>query len=210
MKKLNLVSLLFFILFSFCLITPITISAESIPDNNSSSSSNGSSGYGLDLKPVDAADVFGSGVEAKDDTGYADAVNSVGVTVMKFIVNTCVYLFAIFFTVVFIVDCVCIPFPALNKMFAEKIPIQLFSNEVAAVTGIPYSYGGNSGGSAPPPPPANNGNGEQTLAGKYTAYARDRAIALIFSGVLMVLTYTGLMQDLLNLAINAIVGLIIK
>jgi hypothetical protein len=208
-KKLNIVNLLFFILFSFCLITPITINAESIPDNSSSSS--GQSGNGLDLKPVDANDVFGSGIEAKDESGYADAINSIGISIMKFLVNTCVYLFAIFFTIVFVVDCVCIPFPALNKLFAEKVPIQLFSNEAAAITGISYTHDSGSGGnSAPPPPTPNGGNAEQSLVGKYMAYARDRAITLIFSGLLMVLTYTGLMQDLLNFAINAIVGLIVK
>ena len=197
-------------LMSFVLIIPASnycITAEAIPDNNSSNSSS-SNGNGLDLEPVDAEDVFGGGVTARDETGYADTINNFGIKVAKFIINTCVFLFAVFFTVVFAVDCVIIPFPPLAKFFAEVVPVQLFSQEAAAITGVAYSHGGNKGGGATPPPASGNNNGQTSLMGKYIEYAKTRTITLVFTGLLMVLTYSGLLQDLLNFAINTIVKLI--
>lgn len=209
MKKHSLINLMITILFSFCLMIPIPSFAESIPNNEIQQVENNDnrSANGLDLEPVDAEDVFGPGFTAKDESGYADEINLVGVSIMKFIVSTCVYLFAIFFTIIFIVDCVCIPFPAINKFFAEVVPIQLFSNEIVPITGISYSKGGKEGGSAPPPSSDGN-NKDATLANKYITYAKNRALTLVFTGLIMVMTYSGLMQTLLNLAINAIVGLI--
>lgn len=192
----------------------ITVQAA-VPNNTPQEYKNatGKSNKNGSADSIDASDVLGDGKIGKDDTGYAEEVNSYGQVVVKFIVNLAVYLFATMLLIMFAIDCLCIPFPPFAKFFATKVPIQLFSNEVATITGIQFSHSkGGGGAGAPPPPPSNGGgaNGQEGIGAKYITYFKNRAVALIFSGTLLVMTYSGLLSRLLNKAINIIIGLFNK
>lgn len=157
-------------------------------------------------------DLFDAGgFTGEDETGLASTFGYYIQLVVKFIINLCIYIFAGCVTLICFVDAVCIPFPLVANFFATHVPIQLFSNECAEVTGITFSPGadsnsnggglGNGGGAA----------GENASVGdKYKMYVKKRAVSLIFSGLLMSITYTGLLSSLLTKAVSFLASILGK
>ena len=170
---------------------------------------NNSNGNGMS---VNANDVFHSEeFTGQDQTGWATVAGGYLELIARFISNTCVYIFAAFLTIVCVVDAVIIPFPIVGQFFATKVPIQLFSNEAAEVAGVTFTPSGENGSSGGMGGSSNSsGNANGDTKSKYKTYLIERSKALIFSGVLMFMTYTGILSVLLNKAIDFIVGFFVE
>lgn len=178
--------------------------AAGVPDNDvpvySNADDGGISGDVYNEYLDKTKDVFDAeGFTGEDETGLSTTFSYYIQLVVKFIINLCVYTFAGFLTLMCVVDAICIPFPIVAQFFATRLPIQLFSNECAEVTGYSYSSnskssesGGMNAGSS------NSGSDNSSVGEKYKTYVKKRAVALIFSGLLMTVTYTGLLSVLLT------------
>lgn len=183
--------------------------------NNNTPVYNGNNNQQSD-EQIDAESIFKSSkFTGEDDTGYADAAGNTFAKFVKFVLNVCVYLFSGFFAIVFGVDCLIVAFPALATFFATKVPLQLFSNEAAEIVGITFSpdngngNGGSSGGMGGSNGGSGNGNGDNTILGRLKTYILNRGFIVIFTALLLALTYSGILGNLINLVVNKVAGLIV-
>jgi hypothetical protein len=170
------------------------------------------------ISKPDANDVFGESPITVDSTGWSDGLNSILQKIVAFCLNLAVYVFSSFLLIHFVADALIMAFPVVGMFLSTKMPFQIFSNEAARLANVRFSpkkgngqggVGGAGDGGAGGVGGAGD-NKDATFLSKFKTYAKERGLTVIICGVLIVATYTGVLTWLINLAINFIIGLIVK
>lgn len=147
-----------------------------------------------------AGDLFGDVKLDKDDSYAQPAIDALR-RVVGIIVSIAVGFLPLWIVLNTIIDVLCILAEPIMWLFANVIPIQLFSNEVSQVTGVQFA-----GKNATPATQAVDLKDQN----KFIWYLRQKLVTTLFAMLMIVLVSTGIYFDILNWIINGIVSVIVS
>lgn len=179
-------------------VTPIpqTNTTNTVPEVTISSQSSQKVSKGEDY----AGNLFGDVKLDMDNSYAAPAIDSIR-TIISIVVSVVVSILPLWVVFSTMIDTLCILASPIMWVFANLVPIQLFSPEVSQVTGVQFA--GQSGGASSPAKDLGNQN-------KYVWYFKEKFITGLFAFLMVVLVSTGVYFDILNWIINLIVGAILS
>lgn len=147
-----------------------------------------------------AGNLFGDVKLDKDDSYAQPAIDALR-RVVGIIVSIAVGFLPLWIVLNTIIDVLCILAEPIMWLFANVIPIQLFSNEVSQVTGVQFA-----GKNATPATQAVDLKDQN----KFIWYLRQKLVTTLFAMLMIVLVSTGIYFDILNWIINGIVSVIVS
>ncbi len=192
--------------------TVLTVSAETLPNNSSSGSSESKSGKQAlnangyqDGDYIDANEVFN--VEDipsadSDTSGIGSFIVWVAEAVCSLVVYVATMGFPTLVVLVGVVDVLMIAFPLFIPFFTQTLPIQLCSNEACSMLGVQYSHSPDGKSSPQQVKPENTG-----FSG-VLKYFKDRTILVILGALFIFLLVSGIELQFTNSIVNAIVNFI--
>ncbi len=160
-----------------------------------------SSGESTDDQYTDyAGDLFGDVKLDKDDSFAQPAIEGLR-KVVSVVVTVAISFIPLWIVLNVIIDVLCILAPPIMWVFANMMPVQLFSTEVSQVTGVQFA--GKDATAASQAVDLKDKN-------KFVWYFQQKTITSFFALFMVVLVATGIYFDILNWVINGIVGIILS
>ncbi len=147
-----------------------------------------------------AGDLFGDVKLDKDQSFAQPAIEGLR-KVVSVVVTVAISFIPLWIVLNTIIDVLCILAPPIMWTFANVMPIQLFSTEVSQVTGVQFA--GKEATAASQAVDLKDKN-------KFVWYFQQKTVTSFFALFMVVLVATGVYFDILNWAINSIVGIILS
>lgn len=147
-----------------------------------------------------AGDLFGDVKLDKDDSYAQPAIDALR-RVVGIVVSITISFLPLWIVLNTIIDVLCILAEPIMWLFANVVPIQLFSSEVSQVTGVQFA--GKNANSATQTVDLKDQN-------KFIWYLRQKLVTTLFAMLMIVLVSTGIYFDILNWVINGIVSAIVS
>lgn len=147
-----------------------------------------------------AGDLFGDVKLDKDDSYAQPAIDALR-RVVSIVVSIAISFLPLWIVLNTVIDVLCILAEPIMWMFANVVPIQLFSNEVSQVTGVQFA--GKNANAATQTVDLKDQN-------KFVWYLRQKLVTTLFAMLMIVLVSTGIYFDILNWVINGIVSAIVS
>lgn len=151
-----------------------------------------------------AGEIFSNPVYTQDPavTTAVNGVAKAAAYVITFICGVLPHVLAIQIAI----DMFCMLIPEVAKYLAV-LPVQLFSNVAAEITGIAYT-GRGGGPNGPGPAPAAADSSGLAQKSWFLYYLKKRVITIIVVFIMLILLYSGVFMDLVFWIANKAVGLV--
>lgn len=196
-------------------VTTLSVSAEVLPNNSSSGSSDNTESKGgkqalnangyRDGNYIDANEVFH--VEDipsadSDTSGIGEFFVWLAESVCRIVVYVAFMGFPVLLVLYGVVDSIMIAFPLFVPFFTSTLPIQLCSNEACTMLGVTYNH--SSDGKSTP----QQVNPENTGFKGVLKYFKERTLTTIIVAILLFLLLSGIELRVTNAIVNAVVNFI--